>query len=81
MQIEFNWIDVQFNSNSIEEKWDENWYIKYWKSTYNYGIEKKTFEKTHVQKKHIFIPFYLGIGLTKFGIVQRMTHPKMTYGT
>ncbi len=53
-----NWIQIpklnsnqQLDSNSIEEKWDTNWWRKYWKSSCEYGVgKKKTFKKTQIPK-------------------------------
>jgi len=45
MQLELNWIPLQFNStiglrfNYNEDKQDVNWWIRYWKSAHEYGVE------------------------------------------
>jgi hypothetical protein len=68
MTLHATWIEL--NSNSIEEKWDANWYKKVWKFTHDYALEKK-FKKHTNLKRHLSIPFYLGIGQ-----VDSNYHPK-----
>jgi len=65
MQLELNW---------IKNKWDANWHKKYSKFAHNCGVEKKGFEKTHIQKDtfHLFL-FENGLNIFQFGI---FCHPK-----
>jgi hypothetical protein len=61
MEFEFHWIEFifdwiwihiwSFNSNSIEKKWNANWYIRYGKSLCDCGIGKTKSENTKIQKK------------------------------
>jgi hypothetical protein len=53
-----NSIGLMFNSISISKKWDANWYIRYCKSTYNYCIEKQTFEK-YTYPKNTFSSLFI----------------------
>jgi len=51
MQLESNRIQIlKVNSNSIKEKEDANWSKRYRNFTCDYGVEKKTFENTLIQK-------------------------------
>jgi len=44
-------MQLELNLNSIEEKWDANWYKRFSKFACNYGIGKKTFEKEKEKEK------------------------------
>ncbi len=57
MHFELNWIEFQFN----DEKWDANWWRKYWKFACKYSVEKKLQNNTNL-KRHISMPLYLGMG-------------------
>ncbi len=60
-------MQLELNLNSIEEKWDANWYKRFSKFACNYGIGKKTFEKEKEKKekkRHICILHHLRIEYT-----------------
>jgi hypothetical protein len=38
-----NWVQL----NSIEDKWDANWCIKYGKVVYGYGVQKEFFKNIY----------------------------------
>ncbi len=42
ISCKLDWIPIQqLDSNSIEEKWDDaNWWKRYWRSPFEYGVEK-----------------------------------------
>ncbi len=40
---------VEWNINSIKEKWDANWCKRYWNFAHDYGV-KKFKKKTQIQK-------------------------------
>jgi len=76
IEFRFDWIHMQFNLNSIENKWDANWCKRYWKSIYDYGVEKTSLKK-HISKKTPFhsLSFENQLNIFKFGIlVQRMIY-------
>jgi hypothetical protein len=48
-------MQLELNLNSIEEKWDANWYERFSKFACNYGMGKKTFKKEKKRKKtHLY---------------------------
>ncbi len=61
------------NSNSVEEKWDEYWWIRYWKFAHEYDVRKK--KKT--LKGHISLHGYVldnGLNGFQFGTVEATTY-------
>jgi hypothetical protein len=48
--LKFNSIEIQLNTNWMEEKWDAHWCKSYWKSAHDYGIEKNTLKEHKSQK-------------------------------
>jgi hypothetical protein len=34
-----NWIQIWLDSNSIEEEWNANWYVRNWKFACNCGVD------------------------------------------
>jgi hypothetical protein len=74
MHLELNFNLVDLNSNSIQEKWDANWYRNYWKFSCDYGVEKKRPSgKTQIWNFHLSS---LGNLLNRFPLetVQRMIY-------
>jgi len=56
-------MQLELNLNSIEEKWDANWYKRFSKFASNYGVGKKT-----LKKKHIYILHHLRIEYTYYNL-------------
>jgi hypothetical protein len=56
MHLKLNFKLVDLNSNSIEEKWDANWYRNYWKFSCYYGVGKKrpSEKKTNMKFSSLF---------------------------
>ncbi len=75
MHFELNWIEFQFN----EEKWDANWWRRYWKFACEYGVGKKP-PKQHKFEKIHFNASLLGNGLNNLSLELFKWQP-MTYGT
>jgi hypothetical protein len=49
----------------MENKWDANWWKRYWKSSHEYGVSKKPLKKQKYEKTH-FHSSSLRNGLNKF---------------
>ncbi len=91
--IEFKYIEwnlnsiwIQFNnfSNSIEEKWDANWWRRYWKYACEYDLiknnnfffKKKTLKDINLERHvcfHVSL-FKNGLKTFQFGTIQMMIY-------
>jgi hypothetical protein len=50
------------NWNWVEEKWDANWWKKYWKYVCEYAVEKKNLKIDANPKIHLLVAIYSGMG-------------------
>jgi hypothetical protein len=53
-------MQLGFNLNSIEEKWDANWYESFSKFACNYGVGKKTCQKKRKKYTYYNLELYKG---------------------
>ncbi len=61
----------EWNSNSMEEIWIANWYIKYWKFSHNYVVEKnplKAYIYIYAKDTIFFILLYFEIDKIDFNL-------------
>jgi hypothetical protein len=72
---------LKFDSNTLKfnwkKRWDANWYINYWKSSFNYNVEKKPLKK-HKSKITPCHSSFFGnqLNIFQFGTFQKTIHTK-----
>jgi hypothetical protein len=69
------WFEIQLDSDSVEEKWDVNWCMRYWKYACHCSVEKNSFQKCR-SKKHLAVLFGAN---TKPKSIFVLMEPKLVY--